>query len=68
MRGDGPELCQGRFRRFRLDTGKDFFSESVVMHWHRLLREVVESLSPEAFNKRIDVAPRDMVSGHGGLG
>jgi len=28
----------------------------------------VESLSLEVFKKRADVAPRDMVSGHGGDG
>ena len=36
--------------------------------WHRLLREVVESLSLEAFKKCVDVALRDVVSEHGGDG
>jgi len=31
-------------------------------------REVVESPSPEVFKKRVDVALRDVVSGHGGGG
>jgi len=36
------------------------------MHWHRLPREVEESLSMEVLRKRVDVALRDMVSGYGG--
>ena len=38
------------------------------MHWHRLLREVVESPSLEVFKKWGNVAWRDMVSGRGGDG
>ena len=43
-------------------------SKHWVTCWHRLPREVVESLTMEVFKKHEDVALRDMVSGHGGGG
>ena len=48
--------------------GIDFFLEIVVMLWNTLPTEMVTSLFLELFKEKVDVAPRDMVSGHGGDG
>jgi len=40
----------------------------VVLQWHRLPREVVESLTLKAFKNRGHVALRDVFTGHGGNG
>jgi len=47
---------------------KHFFSERVVMQWHRLPREVLGSPSLEVLKKRGDVALRDRISVCGGDG
>jgi len=60
MRGNILKLHQGRFR---LNIRNNFFSARVVRPWHRLPKEVVESLALEVLKKHVDVAQRDMVSG-----
>jgi len=40
----------------------------MARQWHGLLREVVQSLSLKVFKNHVEVALRDVVSGHGGDG
>ena len=55
-RGSGLKL-----RRGRLDTGRKFFTQRVVMHWNRLPKEVVDAPSLEIFKARLDVALGSLV-------
>ncbi|KAK4815879.1 hypothetical protein QYF61_009930 [Mycteria americana] len=50
-RGDGVELCEGKFR---LDIRKRFFTERVAGHWNRLHREVVMALNLSEFKEHLD--------------
>lgn len=58
MKGMGLKLLQGLFR---LDIRKKFYSVRVVLHWHRVSREVLKSLSLGVFKERGDVALRDVI-------
>ena len=57
-KGNGFKLRQGRFR---LDTGRTFFTQRVVMRWNRLPKEVVDAPSLEASKARLDVALGSLV-------
>ena len=57
-RGNGFKPRQGRFS---LDIRRKFFTQSVVKHWNRLSKEVVDAPSLEAFKARLDVALGSLV-------
>lgn len=44
---------------------KNFFSKRVVVQWHRLCREVVESQSLEVSENHRDTALREVANEHG---
>jgi len=57
-RRNGLQLRQGRFR---LDIRRKFFAQRVVTHWNRLLKEVVDAPSLDAFKARLDVTLGSLV-------
>ena len=57
-RGNGFQLRRGRFR---LGIRRMFFTQRVVTHWNRLLKEVVDAPSLEAFKAGLDVALGSLV-------
>ena len=57
-RENGFKPRQGRFR---LDIRNNYFTQSVVTHWNRLPKEVVDAPSLEAFKARLGVALGSLV-------
>ncbi|KFQ81657.1 hypothetical protein N335_10499, partial [Phaethon lepturus] len=55
---NGFKLEEGRLR---LDVRKKFLTLSVVNHWHRLPREVVDAPSLETFQVRMDEAVSNLI-------
>lgn len=45
----------------RLECKENFFTEEADKPWHRLFREVVESLLLKRFRRCADVVPGDML-------
>ena len=57
-RGNGFKLKEGRFR---LDIRKKSFTASVVRHWNRLPRDVVDAPPLETFKARLDQALGNLI-------
>ncbi|KFV18106.1 hypothetical protein N340_12927, partial [Tauraco erythrolophus] len=55
---NGLKLKEGRFQ---LDLRKKFFTMSVVRHWNRFSRGVVDAPSLEVFKARLEEALSNLV-------
>ena len=44
-----------------MDIRRKFFTQRVVMHWHRLPKEAVDAPSLEAFKARLDEALSSLI-------
>ncbi|KAJ7423644.1 hypothetical protein WISP_33063 [Willisornis vidua] len=54
---NGPKLGQGRFK---LNIRKNVFTKSIIKHWNRLPKNVVDSPSLEAFKRCVTITRGDM--------
>jgi len=52
-----------KYRSFPLNTKKHVFTVSMIEHWHRVPREVVESPSLELLKSHLDVVPGPLALG-----
>jgi len=57
-RGSSLKLHQGSFRSA---IRKNFFTDRVIKHWNKLLREVDEPPSLEVFISHVDMVFGDMI-------
>ena len=57
-KGNSFQLKEGRFK---LERRKNLFTLSVLRHWNRLPREVVDAPSLQTFKTRLDVTVRNLV-------
>lgn len=54
-------LTKGGEVMFGLDIRKHFFTEKVVKHWNKLLREVVDARRLSVFKRQLDNALNNML-------